>query len=265
MRNESIEQHTNYDRFGRTASESQPFFIQDSERHDTSYTYDVLDRVLITRLPYKTNSGAIAQTRNAYLVNSNGNRYTWTRDAAGRVNKSYTNALGQLYEVRDAQDNRLRYFYDSQSNLTRTIDAKGNNTVVGYDILGRRTSLNDPDLGQSNYAYDAFGDLTWQRDAKNQVRRMEYDKLGRLVKRTVAGSAADSGGESTWTYDTAPKGLGQLALSQGPNGYQKTFKYDNHSRLSEDITKIQGVSYNQRYYYNAVSYTHLTLPTKRIV
>jgi len=249
MLNKTILQSTEYDRYGRTSLESQPYFDGDTPL-DTLYEYDVLDRVTKTTLPYFDDSGSAVTIDNFYGSDGLGRRFVRITDTEDNVTWSYNNSLDQTVLIRDADFEPLRYVYDSHGNLTKTTDAKGNTIVVGYDILGRRTSLNDPDLGRSTFIYNAFGEMTSQTNANNQTLSMEYDKLGRLEKRTVQGAAANSGGVSEWTYDTAAKGIGQLASVTGPNGYNKTYAYDNFSRLSRDTTTIKGEEYTQRYYYN---------------
>jgi len=249
MLGEKILQHTVYDRYGRTVRESQPFF-----EHDTVYytdsSYDVLDRLFTTTLAFTNDSGGAAKVKRRYTTAS-GQRQLTVTDTKGRTTKTITNALGQVVSVIDANNKALRYYYDSQGNLVRTVDSAGNAITVGYDLIGRRTSLTDPDLGHSTYTYDAFSDLRTKTDAKLQTLQMKYDALGRLIERTVPGAENQSGGTSTWEYDTVHKGIGSLAKVTGPSNYLKTYVYDQFSRVKEDITTVKGQRFLQRYTYNS--------------
>ncbi|MCA3000028.1 MAG: hypothetical protein ING75_15665, partial [Rhodocyclaceae bacterium] len=77
--------------------------------------------------------------------------------------------------------------------------------------LGRRTRLTDPNLGRIDYFPDARG-LLWRQQSPRQraavpaqFSRMEYDLLGRMTGRYEPDL------ESHWVFDTATKGVGQLA------------------------------------------------------
>jgi len=250
MLGETITQRTEYDQFGRKKRESQPYFSGDTI-HYTQTDYDVLDRVTQLTLPYQNSFGVTASVSRSYTVDVQGRTVTTITDQEGRSKTSATNALAQVDRITDAHGKTLSYTFDVQGNLTSTIDSEGNTIVVGYDVLGRRTSLDDPDLGMTTYTYNAFNEQVSQTNAKLQTITMQYDELGRITQRSIPGVAAESGGISTWEYDTAPNGIGALAKANGPNGYQKTYSYDAFSRLEGDVTTIKGETYSQEYGYNA--------------
>ena len=112
----------------------------------------------------------------------------------------------------------FKYRYDAFGNLV-VVENHGNDTsvlspiiVTGYDSRGRKIYMQDPDMGQWQYGYNTFGELKWQQDAKGQVVTIDYDVLGRMVKRS------EPEGASTWTYDTAPHGIGKVAEEIGFKG-----------------------------------------------
>lgn len=92
--------------------------------------------------------------------------------------------------------------------------------------------MNDPDMGAWSYAYNALGELIRQVDAKAQTVTLQYDKLGRMTGR------AEPDLTSTWTYDTATKGIGKLASASSGNGYSRSHSYDTLGRLSSTSTVI---------------------------
>ncbi len=258
--NQAIIQLNYYDERGRLASASQPYFEGDTQ-YWTNYEYDDLGRITRTELPYNNESNSRANFTYIYTVDSaTGFIERIATDPKGRLSKGSVNALGQVVRVVNADNQAMSYFYNSQKRLAKTRDALGNEISVSYDVIGRRKILDDPDLGSTNYAFNVWGDLTSQTDAKNQTITMEYDKLSRLVKRTVPGSAALSGGESTWVYDQAAWGannagtnglIGAVSSVTGPNGYAQNFAYDEYGRPVSQQTTIKGQSFEERYAYNS--------------
>ncbi len=250
MLGEAIRQRTEYDRLGRVARDSQPFFSSDAGSEPyTAYQYDKLNRPIRTTLPFLNNSGTAATVVNAYSVNSSGQTTVTTTDTKGRATRSFANSLGQIVRIKDAYDNSLHYYFDAQGNLTQTTDAAGNSITVGYDRIGRRIFLDDPDMGLTSYVYNAFDEVTGETNANGHTISMAYDPLGRIVSRTVPGLEANGGGTSTWTYDGSGQ-VGLLSSVTGPNGYSKTYSYDQYSRPIGDTTTIKGEAYVQSYSYD---------------
>jgi RHS repeat-associated protein len=140
--------------------------------------------------------------------------------------------LGRVVQVKDANLKLTSFTYDSFGNLSKTIDPNNNVISVTYDALGRKTALVDPDLGFIEYKVDARG-LVWKQispvqRALNQFTRNEYDVLGRMTGRY------ESDLESHWIFDTATKGVGQLAEAYtGPSTaktYRRLHSYDSVAR-----------------------------------
>ncbi|GAA2965873.1 RHS repeat-associated core domain-containing protein [Actinokineospora diospyrosa] len=102
------------------------------------------------------------------------------------------------------------YEYNSVDQLTRTVDAAGNDWEYQYDFLGRQTGLTDPDAGQTTRGYDLLGQLTSVTDGRGQVLSYDYDAIGRRTAE-YDGVGAGRTTLATWTYDTATGGLGKLA------------------------------------------------------
>lgn len=247
---EIIEQKTDYDTFGRTVRESQPYFVGD-ERHWNYYSYDQLGRVTQTDLPYTTEAGNPAVVSYSYATDGELIKRSGV-DAEGRPTTSYADALGQIKSIKDAHNESIYYTYYADGAL-KTTNTKGIITTVEYDDIGRRTKLIDPDLGTSTYAYNGHGELTAQTDNKGKTITMAYDKLSRLTSRTiptVAGDPTASGGTSTWGYDTATKGIGAIASVTGPNGYSQSFNYDNFGRSLSSSTTINGITMTESVSYD---------------
>ncbi len=155
------------------------------------------------------------------------------------------NALNELVSVTDRDNGTVSYAYDAYGNLLTT-NANGVLTTISYDQRGRKTGMVDPDMGTWSYGYNVLGELISQTDAKLQVVTMSYDLLGRMETRIEAE------GTTTWTYDTATKGVGKIHHVSGPNGYQETAGYDSLGRPDVTTTTISGTVYQTSLTYDAL-------------
>jgi RHS repeat-associated protein len=211
--------------------------------------YDSNGRVAKTYLPYERTQSANAKfatasydilgrptSQTAADGSTNTMKYAGlTTTVTNSLNQSKTtikNSQGQTVSIIDAQNKTIGYSYDPFGNLLKTTDALGNVTTLVYDARGRKIQMSDPDMGIWNYAYNALGELIRQVDAKNQTVTMQYDKLGRMTSR------AEPDLNSTWSYDTAVKGIGKLASASSGNDYSRTHSYDALGRLSSTSTVI---------------------------
>jgi RHS repeat-associated protein len=221
---------TVYESKGRVDKKSRPFFCTDGTAQWTTFTYDDIGRVLTETHPDTTSSSF------AY----NGLTTTATNEL-GQIRTKVRNSQGQIISTTEGKTGILTattaFEYDPFGNLTKTTDANGNVTVLTYDLRGRKISMADPDMGTWTYVYDVLGQLKQQIDAKSQVTTMAYDLLGRMTGRTETGLV------STWTYDTATKGIGKLASASADNGYSRVHTYDTLGRPSSTaITVATGVA-----------------------
>jgi RHS repeat-associated protein len=219
-----------YDSFGRVLQTTRPWFTGGGTREFTVYTYDVLGRVLTTTLPDGSVSHVTYQGLTVTETNANNQTRTVTKNARGDV-VSVTDAKGQV----------MTNTYDPVGKLLTTTDALGNVVTATYDTRGRKISSSDPDMGTWSYSYDTLDEVVSQTDAKGQTTTFVYDKLGRQVQRTEPDMT------SSWTYDSAPMGVGRLAaasITAGPGaGYQRTFAYDSLGRPYQTATTVDGSVY----------------------
>jgi RHS repeat-associated protein len=247
----SICVQTVYDGFGRVQKKSRPYFYDTATPLWTTYSYDVLARVTTEALP----DGHTIQHGYHGLVTSDTNQNNQTRTVT-------KNSQGQVISVADAQGHVTSYSYDPVGNLTKTVDATGANIVTAaYDLRGRKTTSTDPDLGTWTYSYDVLGQLKSQVDAIGQVlpdqppsnrgTKFTYDLLGRLAERDEYSAPNVLDMSSSWTYDTAPYGIGKVASATasgpaagGSNALQRTFSYDNLGRPTGVVSTIDGYPYH---------------------
>ena len=121
---------------------------------------------------------------------------TWSEDGVNLL--QVEDALGQLTTLNydsnnnitstvDSANYQTQYFYENTSFptlLTRSIDALGAETTYVYDGDGNLTSTSDPLGHTTSYGYDAYGQRTSVTNALNQTTSYSYDSLGRLVDTT---------------------------------------------------------------------------------
>ncbi|WP_071590810.1 RHS repeat protein [Synechococcus sp. PCC 7336] len=81
--------------------------------------------------------------------------------------------------------------FDSNGNITSTIDAAGRTTGTEYDESGRPIAFIDPAGNSSSLEYDHFGNLIHTIDFLGNEIRYTYDNRGnRLTEtRTVTNAA----------------------------------------------------------------------------
>ncbi len=226
---------TRYDPRGESHMVSRPYF-DGTAANDIKWAtthYDVLSRRMSVIAP----DGGIQEF-------DYGGLSTQTTNALFQTQTKTQNAIGELVLSEDHLNGTVTYKYDAYGNLLET-NANGVLTTMSYDQRGRKTGMTDADMGTWSYSYNVLGELISQTDAKNQVVTMVYDILGRMTSRVEAE------GTTTWTYDTATKGIGKIHQVSGPNGYLEVATYDSLGRPDTTATTISGTVYNTSLTYDA--------------
>jgi RHS repeat-associated protein len=245
---------TEYDALDRIVRVSEPY-IQGQNRYWTEHkNRDVLGRIRRIEHPDYPSTGAVTTFE-----------YHWDHNAItnplGQTQLEYKNVLGQITRTVDPMGGNTWFTHDPRGNLVQMRDPANNTTTISYDLLDRKISMNDPDKGLWTYQYNQVGELTCQRDAKGQVIKHGYDFRGRLISRQdyTGGTCANPAGalesNSTWVYDTATYGLGQIRIvSDSVSGYEKEITYDAFGRPSVNRTRIPGVSSQLENHYEKITY-----------
>lgn len=203
----------------------------DTNRPHGLIEYDELGRVIKSVNPDGTYSNVIYKNWKTESINANGHKQASIYDAYGRLIKKieYTGADGRSsHYLQEAYQvyAQTSYVYDSEGNLTNTIDAHGNTVSIGYDKLGRKILMDDPDMGVWGYAYGLNGNLISQTDAKGQTINFEYDPINRLTRKydNVDLNVA-------YTYDDVSLGYSKGRLNWASyKGGATNFQYDNLGR-----------------------------------
>ncbi len=156
----------------------------------------------------------------------------YRKNALNQQTSSTVNMRKEIKESADAVGKITFDEYDAGGRLERMTGPTGAVTRYKYDDLGNKIWVYDPDLGIWQYRYDSLGRVVQQIDAKGQYSLMEYDAAGRPTRRTLADVT------TTWSYDTASHGLGNIASVTASNGYKRSFYYDIFGRKVGDGVQI---------------------------
>ncbi len=226
-----------YNSLGLHTHNSMPYYKNDPI-YWTEFIYDTLDRKI------QTKKATLASTVTT-LFEYEGFKETVT-NPLGQKKVTIKNALDKIVRIEEEYGSYAEYKYDPLENLIET-NVNTIITTISYDSFGNRTGINDPDMGSWQYKYNAFGEMIEQTDAKNQTVKITFDKLGRMVQRE------ENEGISTWVYDTATKGIGQLTEIKRSLEYLKTFSYDTFGRPSETITSFDSQSFSVKTFYDSFS------------
>ena len=196
---------------GEVIAASQPYFAGEAPLYSTM-TYDAVGRETqqvdpgsrVTNMIYDGLTTSVTNPK-SQTTSSTVNSMGWTVSTFNTVGKSITKS------------------YDAYGNLRFVTDSASHTTELRYDIRGNKVWMSEPNSGISTFSYNAFGELLTQTDAKGQPVSLVHDRLGRVTQRT------ERDGVSTFIYDTAAKGIGQLASESGPS-FARTYHYDALAR-----------------------------------
>ncbi|MCA9616319.1 MAG: RHS repeat protein, partial [Myxococcales bacterium] len=222
-----------YDAAGRVTEESEPFFEGESATHWTMHEYDEVGTLRIAEGP----AGRFTYRRtpdHRFATDALGFETTLVLDGRGRV----------VEGIEPAPGGRIRHAYCADGRLRQTVDPMGNTTTLEYDTLGRRRYVREPNRGEEWADYDAFDQLTHTRDAGDRDVWLRYDELGRLVRRT------DVSGETTWTFDVASHGIGQLSSARSPDGVATEYSYHPNGLLESEKLFADSTSLKLSYLYD---------------
>ncbi|MBQ8209156.1 MAG: LysM peptidoglycan-binding domain-containing protein [Clostridia bacterium] len=207
----------------------------DFEGKSISYTYDAKGNLLT-----QTNKDGSVK---AYEYDSN-YRVTKFTDELGNVSTYKYDGIW-VSEIKDANGNITKYYYNARGDVVTTIDALGNTTRHFYDAAGRNTGYQTADGATVSYTYDKAGCMVYLKNANGYVYTYEYDGMGNITKLI---DPLDN--EVVYTYDGLYNTLStaysaenityseydcfsQVVTVTDEEGNKKTFKYDNAGNVIE--------------------------------
>ncbi len=162
--------------------------------------------------------------------------------------------------------------YDALGELIQVTDAQNNNTVLFYDLAGRKTSMGDPDMHTWSYSYDAAGNLVSQTDSRHVTTTLHYDALNRLYEKEY------SNGDPTlqFVYDhytvgtclglPAAHAMGHATAEFVTGGAASVQCYDVRGETTRTSTYVGGVEYDVgRTFNDAGAVISMTYPDGEVV
>jgi len=232
---------------GQVADVSQPIRIGDA-LSSTFFTHDSLGRKTQALFPdgktvstnYRPRTGQLGQT--ITTIDARGLSHDKETDDLGRVVRTteYIGATPWSTVQEYGPFNRVKSV-SPPPVVTPGIGGKSTVQVMSYDLLGRRVRLDDPDSGSHVTSYNAFGDIVkeWVGIQAEPPTYYVRDALGRVKEKRAPE------GTTTFTWDTATKGIGKLHISKTPLPDQTTitYAYDSVGRASTTNWSIKGRSY----------------------
>ncbi len=178
---QDIHVDTAYNVRGGVSSQTAPYY-SGATPQTTSYTYDVLNRVVRTTLPDGNQRDSSYLLWSATSTDEHGHPVSTTFDGYGRPVTKTQELNGAPIETTST--------YDIRGRLVGMTDQLGNDWTWTFDSLGRVTQKSDPDAGNMSYTYDDAGRVLTQTDAKSQQTSFTYDSVGRLASKTYLGTNA---------------------------------------------------------------------------
>ncbi|MBP1920886.1 RHS repeat-associated core domain-containing protein [Youngiibacter multivorans] len=167
------------------------------------------------------------------------------------LNTAYFDGI-QLYREEYGQS----YQYDSNGNVTSTVDLAKQNTSFDYNTQNDLVKLTDPKGSFFTYEYSADGKrrLTKATSAENVVYSFEYDSYGNPRKAKVSGATSFMESSSTYTASGAyadtitdssgnsvsyayNESKGTLTSGTDPKGKTATYSYDSNTDALTGVSK----------------------------
>jgi RHS repeat-associated protein len=230
---------TEYDVLGRVARTSRPAFSGET-RQFTTMEYDNRDRPLSTTAP----DGVRVRHRYSGLE-------TNTYDGKGIRSYVVANVDGDVAASFEDDPNSTvslatRFAYGPFGETTKITAPDDSVQTMHHDRLGRLDRIVDPSQGTTTTSYNAFGEMTKQTDGSGRTTTYARDLLGRVT------STTSPDGTATNTWDTAAKGLGQLASARSEDGVTIGYTYDPIGRLATTSYVVDGTAYEFGHGYDQI-------------
>lgn len=218
-----------YDKSGQLIRKSYPYRPGRENVSYIQYEYDNLQRLI----KLSENLGFKKETTFTYKDFD-----VITKDNIGNIKIESKDYLDQVITVQDKTDTRSHYTYDLYGNLASITDPQGVKTELVYNKFGKIIQQRDPYQGEWQNTYNAFNELVSTKYLNGSTILYSYDLLGRIVERV------EPEGTTSWIYDTAPNGIGQLARIISPS-IVREYAYDSVGRETQiTFTYSDSINYS---------------------
>jgi len=225
--------HVTYDPFV-TVSPASASWEPDTTSHlpyATFYHYDILDRILSISYP----DGTCISNKYSFDtdVNSTIRLATWHTDENGLT--SFILTAPQKWTVQtEMPDHAItQYYYNAIGELTQVRDADDYRTLYEYDMFGNRTWRIHPDAGETHWNYAPDGTLISLKTSRLNLTydSIRYDyKFNRLMGITYPLSPLNN---VSYNYDVA----GRLAYTKDATGSTRLY-YDRMGNVRITTRRI---------------------------
>jgi RHS repeat-associated protein len=230
-----------FDLAGQLGALTLPYYQGDPAPTST-YSYDLAGRPQIVAAPNGETTSHVYAGRSVATTTAKGSlAQTTTRSMDSREN---------LVGVIDALQGVSTYTYGPFNRPDGVTGPDGPLTTIqfNYQSKGRVIETVDPNTTVTTRYLDPFG-RTWRITravgAGLEERLFTYDRLDRVLTRS------EPEGVTSWTYDTAPHGIGAVHEVTGPN-HTVTSSYDAFGRPSQTEEEILGESFTHSVSYDAL-------------
>ena len=223
-----IMQRIDYDRLsGKVARTSVPIAegTPDASLLFDEYQFDALGREVRHTTPW-----------NAVTTTKYDGRFVEVTEPLANPAITELDALGRPVLVTDAANGKTKYAYGPFDALHSVTDPGNATTKWTRDAFLRVRQVDEPDRGTTHYVNDGFGDVVSTTDALGRVATYQTDPLGRTTSRVDKLGAQLL--TTTWTWDTAPNGIGQLDSVVSPDGV-KSYAYNKRGQTERVTLGVQ--------------------------
>lgn len=232
-----------YDDFSRLIEENNNGRI-------TTYTYDVMDRVVSTTMPdggtiknWYDDNGNIIASRDAI-----GNFDCYSYDKMNRIKSTADGITSEFIAGLTENDivafmsssgyvsapKAMQYVYDYAGNVLSETNVNGKSNTYTYDLCNRVLTVTTPDgTVASTKEYDGNGNVVSDMDAKGLELKGKdgagYSEVYKYENNRLVSVTDREGNEVTYTYNE----YGETASVTDALGNETTYEYDNGGRLSK--------------------------------
>jgi RHS repeat-associated protein len=199
-----------------------------------STRYDTLDRKLFYRAPDQTQvSYSYDFGQDAFFKE----RFkTVTTDPNNKVTTSYTGPSGKNTSVTDALNGKTQFAYNALGELIESKDPEENRTRYTYDMLGRMTQRDHPDAGITSYTYDLAGNLLTSQShilAQNS-QFINYDYYYNQLNSVTYPQNPENNAYYRYGDYNSGNQAGKIIQMQDASGTQE-FSYGKMGELTQNI------------------------------
>ena len=243
---------TTYDALNRVVLISGPPAVSNSAQQKVTHHYDAagLRHTETNALGEQTITVYDAEARpvkieilsaNGFVVRSTSYLYAPDHQSVVRVQglpgantTTFTDLQGKPILVWNADGTGTLSRYDVVGNLLSTTDELGRTTLFAYDGLNRLTQQILPDGASLTFTYDASGNLLKRQMPGNIIWNATYDAASRKLTEKLTQNTSVTRATS-YTYNLAGNGVGQLATFTNPRGIVSSVSYDALGRQTQVV------------------------------